>query len=111
MRQAYRLRHIDKCLRCGKDWGLSFNSCRNRHCPKGQAQSRQRWIEARENELLATSYFHVVFTLPHQLNALIRQNPVEPYNLLSRSVAETRIEVAANPQQRGGEFGCFWVRL
>src|SRR5213593_2327988 len=47
--------HIDKCLRCGKDWGLSFNSCRNRHCPKCQAQSRQRWIEARENELLATS--------------------------------------------------------
>jgi hypothetical protein len=46
--------HIDRCLRCGKDWGLSFNSCRNRHCPKCQAQARQRWIAARERELLAT---------------------------------------------------------
>ena len=80
--------HIDKCLRCGKDWGLSFNSCRDRHCPKCQAQSRQRWIEARQEELLASSYFHVVFTLPHLLNALIRQNPEELYNLLFRSVAE-----------------------
>jgi hypothetical protein len=47
--------HIDKCLRCGKDWGLSFNSCRDRHCPKCQAQSRQRWIAARQEELLASS--------------------------------------------------------
>jgi hypothetical protein len=69
--------HIDKCLHCGKDLGISFNSCRDRHCPKCQAQSRQRWIEARQNELLGTSYFHAVFTLPHLLNALIRQNPVE----------------------------------
>src|SRR3989442_2718930 len=56
--------HVDKCLRCGKDWGLSFNSCRDRHCPKCQAQSRHRWIAARQEELLATPYFHVVFTLP-----------------------------------------------
>ena len=82
-------------------------TCCNRHCPKCQAQSRQRWIEARENELLATSYFHVVFTLPHQLNALIRQNPVELYNLLFRSVAETLMEVAANPKHLGAEIGFF----
>jgi len=101
--------HIDKCLRCGKDWGLSFNSCRDRHCPKCQAQSRQRWIAARQDELLATSYFHVVFTLPHLLNALIRQNPVELYNLLFRSVAETLMEVAANPKHLGAEIGFFAI--
>src|SRR6478672_11319133 len=81
--------HIDMCLRCGQDWGISFNSCRNRHCPKCQAQARQRWIAARERELLATSYFHVVFSLPHELTDLIRQNEVELYNLLFRAVAET----------------------
>ena len=101
--------HIDKCLHCGKDWGISFNSCRDRHCPKCQAQSRQRWIEARQNELLATSYFHAVFTLPHLLNALIRQNPVELYNLLFRSVAETLMEVAANPKHLGAEIGFFAI--
>ena len=101
--------HIDKCLRCGKDWGLSFNSCRDRHCPKCQAQSRQRWIAARQEELLATSYFHVVFTLPHLLNALIRQNPVELYNLLFRAVAETLMEVAANPKHLGAEIGFFAI--
>src|SRR5437870_2927436 len=101
--------HIDRCLRCGKDWGLSFNSCRDRNCPKCQAQSRQRWIAARQQELLATSYFHVVFTLPHLLNTLIRQNPVELYNLLFRSVAETLMEVAANPKHLGAEIGFFAI--
>ena len=59
--------HIDKCLGCGEDWGLSFNSCRNRHCPKCQGQARERWIAARERELLESPYFHVVFSLPHEL--------------------------------------------
>lgn len=101
--------HIDLCSGCGKDWGLSFNSCRNRHCPKCQAQARKRWIAARERELLATSYFHVVFSLPHQLTDLIRQNEVELYNLLFRAVAETLIEVAANPKHLGAEIGFFGI--
>ena len=101
--------HIDMCPRCGKDWGLSFNSCRNRHCPKCQAQARQRWIAARERELLATPYFHVVFSLPHELTDLIRQNEVELYNLLFRAVAETLIEVAANPKHLGAEIGFFGI--
>jgi len=101
--------HIDSCLRCGKDWGISFNSCRNRHCPKCQAQARQRWIAARERELLATSYFHVVFSLPHELSDLIRQNEVELYNLLFRVVAETLIEVAANPKHLGADIGFFGI--
>ena len=53
--------HIDTCTGCGKDWGLSYNSCRNRHCPKCQAQARQHWLAARERDLLPTPYFHVVF--------------------------------------------------
>ena len=101
--------HIDKCLHCCKDLGISFNSCRDRHCPKCQAQSRQRWIEARQNELLGVPYFHAVFTLPHLLNALIRQNPVELYNLLFRCVAETLMEVAANPEHLGAEIGFFAI--
>jgi hypothetical protein len=101
--------HIDKCPRCGKDSGLSFNSCRNRHCPKCQAQARGRWIAAREQELLATRYFHVVFTLPHELHALILQNEAELYSLLFRTVAETLLEVARNPKHLGAEIGFFGI--
>jgi hypothetical protein len=101
--------HRDKCLRCDKEWSISFNSCRNRHCPKCQAQARQRWIAARERELLATSYFHVVFTLPHELNSLILQNDVQLYNLLFRAVAETLTEVAANPRHLGARIGFFSI--
>jgi len=65
--------HIDRCTGCGYQ-AVSYNSCRNRHCPKCQAQVRQRWVAARERELLPVAYFHVVFTLPHELNALCRYN-------------------------------------
>ena len=101
--------HIDTCSGCGKDWGLSYNSCRNRHCPKCQAQARQRWLAARERDLLPTPYFHVVFRLPHKLNTLIRANPVALYNLLFRSVADTLIEVAANPKRLGAQIGFFAI--
>ncbi len=101
--------HIDACSRCGGDRVLSYNSCRNRHCPKCQAQARQRWIAARERELLATRYFHVVFTLPHQLHSLVRQNQVELYNLLFRTVAETLLEVARNPKHLGAKIGFFLI--
>jgi hypothetical protein len=60
--------HVDVCPRCGGDKTISYNSCRNRHCPKCQTQARQRWIVARKQELLETRYFHVVFTLPHELH-------------------------------------------
>ena len=101
--------HIDTCSGCGKDWGLSYNSCRDRHCPKCQAQARQRWLSARERDLLPVAYFHVVFTLPHTLNPLIRHNPVALYNLLFRSVADTLIEVAANPKRLGAQIGFFAI--
>jgi hypothetical protein len=101
--------HIDICPRCGGDTTISYNSCRNRHCPKCQTQARQRWIAARKQELLETRYFHVVFTLPHELHSLILQNEAELYNLLFRSVADTLLEVAANPEHLGAEIGFFGI--
>jgi len=96
--------HIDTCLRCGHS-AISYNSCRNRHCPKCQAQARQRWISARERELLGVCYFHVVFTLPHQLNALCRRNAALLYELLFRASAATLLEVAADPKHLGAKIG------
>jgi hypothetical protein len=96
--------HQDACLRCGHQ-AISYNSCRNRHCPKCQAQARQRWLAARERELLATSYFHVVFTVPHQLNVLALDNPRLFYDLLFTASAQTLLEVAADPQHLGAKIG------
>jgi hypothetical protein len=101
--------HIDACPRCGGDKTISYNSCRNRHCPKCQTQARQRWIKARKQELLETRYFHVVFTLPHELHSLILQNETVLYGLLFRTVAETLLEVARNPDHLGAEIGFFGI--
>ena len=101
--------HIDICTRCGGDKTISYNSCRNRHCPKCQTQARQRWISARKQELLETRYFHVVFTLPSELHALMLQNQAELYNLLFRTVADTLLEVAADPEHLGAEIGFFGI--
>jgi hypothetical protein len=97
--------HIDRCTGCGRQWGLSYNSCRDRHCPRCQAQSRQRWLAARQTDLLPVPYFHVVFTLPHKLNTLVHANPKALCNLLFRSVADTLREVARNPKRPGVEIG------
>jgi len=101
--------HVDVCPRCGGDKTISYNSCRNRHCPKCQTQARQRWIASRKQELLETRYFHVVFTLPHELHSLILQNQAELYSLLFRTVADTLLEVAANPEHLGAEIGFFGI--
>jgi Putative transposase/Transposase zinc-binding domain len=96
--------HIDRCSRCGHQ-AISYNSCRNRHCPKCQAQARQRWIAARERELLDVPYFHVVFTLPHELNALCCSNARILYDLLFRASSAAMLEVAANPKRLGAQIG------
>jgi predicted Zn-ribbon and HTH transcriptional regulator len=96
--------HIDQCTGCGHQ-AVSYNSCRNRHCPKCQAQARQRWVAARELELLPVAYFHVVFTLPHELNALCRYNARLLYDLLFSTSAATMLEVAANPKRLGAHIG------
>ena len=100
--------HVDRCTRCGHQ-AISFNSCRNRHCTKCQAQARQRWLAKRERELLDTSYFHVVFTLPHELSTLALQNQRVLYDLLFRTSAATLLEVAADPRHLGAEIGFFGV--
>ena len=96
--------HRDQCSRCDYQ-AISYNSCRNRHCPKCQAQARERWLAARERELLATSYFHVVFTVPHELNLLAFENPTLFYDLLFTASAQTLLEIAADPKHLGAEIG------
>jgi hypothetical protein len=96
--------HIDICPGCDYST-ISYNSCRNRHCPKCQAQARERWLTARQQDLLGLTYFHVVFTLPHQLNALCRDNARVLYDLLFRTVAATMLEVAADPKHLGARIG------
>ena len=100
---------IDECTRCGHRATISYNSCRNRHCPKCQTGARERWIEARRSELLPSPYVHVVFTLPSQLAALALQNKKIVYSLLLRASAETLLEVARNPTHLGAEIGFFSV--
>ena len=101
--------HIDECTGCGHRATISYNSCRNRHCPKCQTGARERWIAARRRELLPTPYVHVVFTLPPQLAALALQNKKVIYGLLLRASAETLLEVARNPAHLGAEIGFFSV--
>jgi len=101
--------HIDECSRCGRRTTISYNSCRNRHCPKCQANARDRWLEARSRELLPTRYVHVVFTLPHELAPLALQNKKVVYDLLFRASAETLLEVARTPRRLGAEIGFFSV--
>jgi len=96
--------HRDACLRCGYQT-ISYNSCRNRHCPKCQAQARERWLTARQRELLHTSYFHVVFTVPHELNVLALENPRVFYDLLFTASAQTLLEIASDPKHLGAEIG------
>jgi Putative transposase/Transposase zinc-binding domain len=101
--------HIDECTRCGHRAAISYNSCRNRHCPKCQTGARERWIQARRRELLPTPYVHVVFTLPPQLAALALHNKKVIYDLLLRASAETLLEVARDPRHLGAEIGFFSV--
>jgi len=96
--------HVDQCGACGHR-AISYNSCRNRHCPKCQAHARDRWLAARERELLDVSYVHVVFTLPHALDPLCRRNAARLYHLLFRASAATLLEVAANPKHLGAAIG------
>ena len=101
--------HVDQCTRCGHRATISYNSCRNRHCPKCQTAARDRWIGARQKELLPTRYVHVVFTLPAPLARLALQNKKLIYGLLLRASAETLLEVARDPKHLGAEIGFFSV--
>ena len=96
--------HRDRCVRCGHR-AISYNSCRNRHCPKCQTGARNRWLAERSKELLPVRYVHVVFTLPHQLAPLAYQNKRLLYRLLFQASAATLLEVAATPQHLGAHIG------
>jgi hypothetical protein len=96
--------HVDLCPQCGRQ-DISYNSCRNRSCPKCQSQARERWLAARERELLPTNYFHVVFSVPHELNVLALDNARRFYDLLFSASAQTLLEVAVDPRHLGAEIG------
>ena len=96
--------HRDVCDHCGAE-RLSYNSCRNRHCPKCQCLATARWLDARRAELLPVEYFHVVFTLPHALDALLDRNARLLYALLFRTTAATLSTFARDPRHLGGELG------
>src|SRR5437588_6977963 len=101
--------HLDECTHCGYRAPISYNSCRDRHCPKCQTAARERWIAARRRELLPTPYAHIVFTLPRRLAPLVLQNKKVLYDLLFRTSAETLLEVARDPRHLGAEIGFFSV--
>jgi hypothetical protein len=96
--------HRDRCVRCGNQ-AISYNSCRNRHCPKCQTNAREKWLCARQRELLPVCYFHVVFSVPHALAPLMWQNKKLLFGLLFNASAATLLEVAADPTRLGCEVG------
>lgn len=96
--------HRDQCVRCGHQ-AISYNSCRNRHCPKCQTNAREKWLRARRRELLPVCYFHLVFSPPHALVPLMWQNKKILFGLLFEASAATLSEVAANPARLGAEVG------
>src|SRR5881296_22170 len=96
--------HRETCDTCGAE-RIAYNSCRNRHCPKCQTLAKERWLAARRAELLPVEYFHVVFTLPHALNALAQGNPRVLYTLLFHAVAATLTTFGRDPRHLGGDVG------
>ena len=96
--------HRETCDHCGAV-RVSYNSCRNRHCPKCQTLTQARWLAARKADLLPIPYFHVVFTLPHDLNALAQGNPRVIYALLFRAAADTLLTFGRDPRHLGGTIG------
>ena len=97
--------HKDKCVGCQYEAPISYNSCRSRCCPKCQAQARRRWLDTQQRDLLNTNYFHVVFTLPHELNPLALTSPRPFLDLLFEASSQTLLEVAADPGRLGAEIG------
>src|SRR5207247_11243338 len=84
---------------------ISYNSCRNRHCPKCQGAAAREWLAAREAELLPVGYFHVVYTLPAELRDVAYQNKRVIYHLLMKASAQTTLTIAADPKRLGARIG------
>jgi len=96
--------HLDVCLACGRA-EPSYNSCRNRHCPKCQSLAQARWIAGRLARILPTHYFHVVFTLPALLRPLVRRNSRTVFDMLFAAASETLLELGRDPEWLGAELG------
>jgi hypothetical protein len=96
--------HRDQCTACGYQ-AISYNSCRNRHCPKCQTSAREKWLTERRRELLPVDYYHLVFSVPHALVPLIWQNKKILFRLLFEASAKTLLDVAADPKHLGAEIG------
>jgi hypothetical protein len=96
--------HVEVCDRCGAQ-KISYNSCRNRHCPKCQSLAKARWLEQRQAELLPVEYFHVVFTVPEQVAKVALSNQRLVYDILFSAAAETLRTIAADPKHLGAEIG------
>ncbi len=97
--------HRLRCDDCDHEPPIVYNSCLDRHCPKCQANTRKRWLEARRAELVPVRYLHVVFTLPRVLSQLALQNKDAIYSLLLRASAQTLLKVARDPRHLGAEIG------
>jgi len=100
--------HLDVCARCGHE-RPSYNSCRNRHCPKCQALAQARWVGARSARLLPASYFHVVFTLPAELRALTKLNRRVVFDAMLAAAGETLVELGLDPKRLGALLGATCV--
>ena len=100
--------HVLRCPAC-EQIEISYNSCRNRHCPKCQAKAAQRWLEARQADLLPVEYYHVVFTLPAPISAIAYTNKAVIYRLLFEVGAETLRTIAADPRHLGAQIGATLV--
>jgi hypothetical protein len=96
--------HVERCEDCDHVQ-IAYNSCRNRHCPKCQGAAAQRWLEARQAELLPLAYYHVVFTLPAQIGDIGYQNKAAVYDVLFKAASETLLTIAADPKHLGARIG------
>ena len=104
-RTAYLGGHMEKCDHCGLE-RCAYNSCRNRHCPKCQSLTKERWLQARKAELLPAIYFHSIFTLPHELNAVVLGNKKLMLTLLFKATSQTLQAFGKNPANGlGGKIG------
>ena len=100
--------HVLRCEGCGTDQ-VSYNSCRNRHCPKCQSGAAKHWLDARQADLLPVEYYHVVFTLPAPIADIAYQNKAVVYGLLFDVAAETLMRIAADPKHLGANIGATLV--
>jgi hypothetical protein len=100
--------HVYACNQCGHR-RISYNSCRNRHCPKCQAMAQAEWMADRAADLLPAPYFHMVFTLPEAMGSLALQNKRMMYGILFRAASQTLLQIAADPKHLGAQIGFFLV--